>query len=439
MIAVHIVLALLPIAATPADRERELLAGADERIVKHRTGEAVVRLIGTDGKALPAGQAAQIEQTQHAFLFGSNIFMLHRCGSPEENEAYAKRFADLLNYATLPFYWWGFEGQPDAPDYARIDAIAKWCKEHHVTMKGHPLVWNFVDPVWIPKDLDLAGSLQIARIFREVAHYKGSIDMWDVVNEATAYDRPECRQKSPVLTGVIRQQGVGPFVRRAFAAARAANPQGTLVINDYRSGEDFSAKVLSELVDAEGKALYDIIGIQCHQHGGAWSARHIWDICERFAPFGKPLHFTEATILSGEQGWELRAARKAEKFDWPSTPEGEKRQAEQVTRFYTMLFSHPAVEAITWWDFADRGSWQGAPAGFLRQDLTPKPAYDALKALIKGKWWTRKDLTAGENGAAKFSGFFGDYAVYCEAEGRKLAGTFHFDKKTAGPIEVRLK
>jgi hypothetical protein len=30
-----------------------------------------------------------------------------------------------------------------------------------------------------------------------------------------------------------------------------------------------------------------------------------------------------------------------------------KRQADEAERFYTMLFSYPAVEGIFWWDFAD--------------------------------------------------------------------------------------
>ena len=88
-----------------------------------------------------------------------------------------------------------------------------------------------------------------------------------------------------------------------------------------------------------------------------WSAQETWDICERFAKVGKPLHFTEATILSGHPGYELK--RNDPHFQWTTTPEGEQRQAEEVVQFYTILFSHPAVQAITWWDFSDQGAWQG--------------------------------------------------------------------------------
>jgi GH35 family endo-1,4-beta-xylanase len=417
--------------------EKEILDGADARIQQHRMSDVVVRVLDKEGKPLPAGTKVSVEQTNHDFLFGCNIFVLGSFKTPEENAAYERLFSELLNYATLPFYWWEYENQPGETGHARIEEIARWCKAHNVKTKGHPLAWNYVDPKWIPKDAELAHSLQMARIFREVDGFKDTIGIWDVVNEATGYDRPDCRKMAPVLTEVIRRQGVGPYLRQAFAAARAANPSATLVINDYRESEDFAAKVLDELVDADRKPLYDVIGIQSHQHGGAWSASHIWEVCERFAPRGKPLHFTETTFISGKLGWGL--ADSSPDHKWESTPEGEQWQAAHAAAFYTVLFSHPAVQAVTWWDFADRMSWQGAPAGLIDKNLKPKPAYDALKALIKGKWWTKLEAEVGANGEVRFRGFHGDYAVRpVGGEDRQVTGRFHLGKGAAGPIEVKL-
>ncbi len=86
-----------------------------------------------------------------------------------------------------------------------------------------------------------------------------------------------------------------------------------------------------------------------------------------------------------------------------------------------MLFSHPAVEAITWWDFSDYHAWQGAPAGFLRTDMSPKPAFDELKKLVRGKWSTKAVLQTGPDGEASFRGTLGDYKVTITAAGRKPA------------------
>ena len=421
------------------DQKEAILEQADERIEKHRKANATLKILGVDGRPLRNGLIVTIQQTRHKFLFGCNIFKLDRCRTPEDNAAYEKHFAALLNFATLPFYWWNYERRQGEREDGRTEHIVRWCEARNITTKGHPLAWNYVDPRWLPDEPDLAMQLQLRRVSRCVRKFKGDIDIWDVVNEATHYDRESLKKRAPILTEAIRKMGVGKYVREAFRAARKANPNAMLLINDYRTDPAYADKVISELVSEDGWPLYDVIGIQSHMHGGYWSPNKAWQTCERFAKFGKPLHFTETTVVSGEQGWDLRKKRKDPNFRWASTPEGEKRQAKQVTEFYRILFSHPAVEAITWWDFTDQNAWQRAPAGLVRDDMTPKPAYDELKRLIKGRWWTTAGGTIGPLGEARFRGFFGDYEVRIRLGDKKLSGTFRLDKTPKEAIEVRLK
>jgi len=408
--------------------EEEILNQADTRIEKYRKGDIVLKVVGPNNKPLEDGLPVNIEQTRHKFLFGCNIFKLGRCRTPEDNADYEKHFAALLNFATLPFYWWNYERQQGKPDDARTDEIVRWCKEHNVTTKGHPLAWNWAEPPWLPDEPEAAMQAQLDRIRRCVRRFANDIDIWDVVNEATHYDREKAKKDAPALTEAISRMGVGEYVRQAFKTARQANPKATLIINDYRTDPSFAEKVISELVDENGQPLYDVIGIQSHMHGGFWGAQRAWEVCEYFAKFGKPLHFTETTLVSGprtEQGW-------------LTTPEGEKRQAEQVSEFYRVLFSHPAVEAVTWWDFTDQNAWQGAPAGLVRADMTPKPAYEQLHQLIKGKWWTRIETTIEADGKTRFRGFFGQYKVTARIGSRQLTGSFVFDKSMKQTIDVPL-
>ena len=414
--------------------EEQILGDAQARIEKYRTAEAPLRILGPNGKPVDTGASVKIEQTRHRFLFGCNIFKLGRCGSPELDQAYADCFADLLNFGTLPFYWWGYEREQGKPDYARTEEILAWCREHNVTPKGHPLAWNWVEPGWLPDDPAKAMNLQIERIGGCVERFREDIRIWDVVNEATDYGRDGPRQKAPKLTQAIDEMSVASYLRRAFTAARRADPGATLIINDYRTDPAYADLVIEHLMGPGGKPMYDVIGIQSHQHGGAWPSLRIWETCERFAVFGVPLHFTETTFLSGKEGWELRQNEGG----WDSTPEGEQRQKENAARFYTILFSHPAVEAITWWDFTDLHSWQGAPAGLLRQDMSPKPVYEALRDLIKGAWWTRTSATVGDDGRVGFRGFLGDYRVTVHADDATWTGAFALDRAVRGPIEVRL-
>jgi hypothetical protein len=163
-------------------------------------------------------------------------------------------------------------------------------------------------------------------------------------------------------------------------------------------------------------------------HGGYWGAAQTWDVCERFAPFNVPLNFTETTVVSGpKQG-----------SDWTTTPEGERQQAEQVAEFYTVLFSHPAVQAVTWWDFSDQNAWQKAPAGLVRSDMSPKPAYERLHDLIKGKWWTKTEVKTGTGAAVPFRGFLGQYEVETGQGGQRLTGKFVLDKGPEAAIDVQL-
>jgi len=406
----------------------QIFGEIDRRIEKYRKGEIILKLVGPDNKLLETSTTVKIEQTNHAFLFGCNIFKLGRCRTPEDNANYERHFAELLNFATLPFYWWNYERQRGQPDDARTEEIVRWCKAHNVTTKGHPLAWNRTEPQWLPDDPEAAMQAQLNRIRRCVQRFKNDIDIWDVVNEATHYDRPQCKEQAPKLTEAISRMGVGEYVCQTFKTARQANPKATLIINDYRTDPSYAEKIITQLVDENGQPLYDVIGIQSHMHRNYWGAQQAWDICEQFAKFGKPLHFTETTVVSGSRT----------KQGWHTTPEGEKRQTEQVAEFYHVLFSHPAVEAITWWDFTDQGAWQGAPAGLVRADMIPKPAYEQLQQLIKGKWWTKTEAKVEADSKVRFRGFFGRYKVTVHSDGRKLTGSFWFDKNTKDIIDVRV-
>ena len=398
-------------AGEPAGKpsEEQLWAQADARIEKHRKADAAVLVLDAAGKPVPGAKVA-VEQTRHAFLFGCNIFLWGKTADEKAERAYRERFSELLNYATLPFYWPMYERRKGEPGHERTEQVARWCKEQGVATKGHPLAWNFAEPPWLPDDLEEIRRLQMARIEDCVSRFAGLIDRWDVVNEATHYDRPEFMTKAPKFSAAWKKAGQIEFTRECFDHARKAGPKATLLINDYRVDPPYE-KVIEQLVDAGGRRQYDVIGIQSHMHGGAWPSARIWEVCERFSRFGVPLHFTETTIVSGP--------RPKQGGGWVTTPEGEAAQAREVVRFYTMLFSHPAVEGLTWWDFSDLGAWQSAPAGFLRKDMTPKPAYDELLKLVKGKWWTRASLRTDADGRAGFSGFLGSYQVTVTAGGKR--------------------
>jgi len=424
--------AMLPSSGRCAEMtEEEILGQADARIEKYRQGDAALQLLGPHGQPLPAGTTVTVEQTRHKFLFGANIYKFDDCRTPEQNAAYQQRFRELLNFATVRFYWVSYEIEEGKLQFEDRLKIARWCLQNGITPKGHPLFWSECQPEWLhQKDPAEAESLAWSRIGREVVAFRDEIQIWDVLNEPTKGVQHARELNALTALRIYERYGTVEVIKRAFARARQDNPKATLVLNDHPWPLDDPAIVLTgfEKIVAQclaEKVPIDALGIQTHMvlKNREWSAKRTWEICEQFAKFGKPLHFTELTIISG----------------WHSN---EERQAKRAAEFYTVLFSHPLVEAITWWDFTEqpyRGCIKAPGAGLLRDDMTPKPAYHELKRLIKGKWWTQTGVSVGADGQARFRGFLGEYQASAMLAGRKVTARFWIEGTAKVPITVQLK
>jgi len=386
--------------------EAALLNGAEDRIAKARRARITVTARDAVGKPL-AGCRVRLVQETSEFLLGCNAFGLFS-GANDHQEKYRSVFAALFNYATLPFYLGSYEKERGVKQSVQLERMARWCRERWIAVKGHPLVWHEVWPAWGPKDAETARAMSEARIREIVSWFAGLVDRWDVVNEATVADRFE--------NGVgawAKRDGAAAMVGECLSWARQAGPRASLLYNDYNVSPEFEAIV--EALKRQGSP-FDAIGIQSHMHAEEWTLEKAWTVCETYARFGLPLHFTELTVVSGEHGW-LKTA------PWPTTPEGEKRQAEYVEKLYTVLFSHPAVAAVTWWDMQD-GAWQGAPAGLVRADISPKPAYERLCELFLRKWRTAVEVTSGPDGSVFVDGFRGTYSISAETPRGLAAGRF---------------
>ncbi len=411
--------ALLAALLLPALLGPALRAGEPPEIRSGiRAGRVTVRVLDGKGRPVP-GALVHLRQVSQDFLFGCNFFMYHRNGNPDLDRKYEEEFAALFNFATLPFYWSTYEKAPGKTDLKRVAAMARWCLRRGIRPKGHPLAWNHPAgvPAWLAGPPSKVLELTLGRIRSCLADFRGLVGTWDVVNEAA---RP-FRFGSDPMSRAIRAQGRAGWTRKCFLAARAAAPGAFLLVNDYDTTRAYE-EVIRGLEDkTTGRFLCDAIGIQSHMHNRTWTAADVRKVCRRFSRFGLPLQFTEITILSGGR-------RKDGKWG-PTTPEGEKLQAARVEAFYRALFAEPSVTAATWWDFSDRGAWQGAPAGLVRADMSPKPAYRVLKKLVLGEWRTDAVATTGRDGKASFRAVFGTYRVEVQPPGgKKVSARLRFPR-----------
>ena len=367
-----------------------------------------VRFTDGAGNAL-SGCNIGIKQTEHAFLFGCGgfDFIKYVMEGEDEYKQLTDSWLDVFNYATLPFYWGNYETEEGKPEKEKLLKTAQYLKDKGVKVKGHPLCWHTACADWLMKyDNAVIMEKQLERIDREVTGFKGVIDIWDVINEVVIM--PIFDKYDNAITRICKEKGRVGLVKEVFDKAHECNPEATLLINDFNTSIDYEI-----LIDGCLNAGVPIsaIGIQSHQHQGYWGREKLEEVLDRYSHFGLPIHFTENTLISGEimpghivdlNDWQVD--------EWPSTPEGEARQAKEVEEMYRILFAHPLVKAITTWDFRD-GAWLNAPSGFVRKDNSGKPSYEMLKKLIKEEWWTNTTVKTDADGYAEIGAFKGDYRI----------------------------
>jgi len=403
----------------------------------NRMAEAKVRL-----PSVQAGAEVRVEQLDHAFLFGANIFNFDQLGSDELNRKYKDVFGTLFNAATVGFYWKAFEPEPGKPRYlaGEQDSAAFWnalqepakhpfwrrpspekiiayCEAKGIAMHGHPLVYVRTDPAWMPHSsntLAEAERLYEKRVAEICGFYKDRIPSWDIVNESV----------DPV-PGKPRYGAMpGDYTFKVYKWAEKGFPASVrFCIND--SWRDVYPPFIRDLIGRGAKI--DVVGLQMHifgsqpcldiaagktvfPNGTSWKPLDVIRYLETLDALKRPIHLSEITIPAPGDSADAQAM-----------------QAELTRDMYRLWFSWPSIYRITWWNVVDDCGFKGEPlkSGLFTRKMEPKPAYHTLDALINGEWKTRLTLRAGEGGAVAFRGFKGRYRLsYADAAGAVRTAEF---------------
>jgi GH35 family endo-1,4-beta-xylanase len=385
---------LLPVVSARMERARSLLRQADAAATnpKRATPLAMTSL----RELLWAGEEVVLARARHAiarrgarkgFLFGCNFF-----GYPEQGEVYAEKFAALFNFATLPLYWRSFEPEEGKPRFGPVDTRLARLEKAGVAAKGHPLCWFHEAgcPTWMQgRSFDQWREGHRQRITEIVNRYRGRIRVYDVINEAHDWGNEPQFSQDQLLE----------MTRVAADATRAADPKAVRVVNNcclfgeyvadgrtYKGKQPRTLRTPLQYLRAALKASvdFDAVGMQVYypEHDLFEIAR----LLDRFAALGKPLHITELGVSSKDERDDQAIGKEPSKAYWHA-PWTEGIQAAWIEQFYTLCYAHPAVEAVTWWDFTDAGGHFWPHGGFLRPDGQPKESYHRLQQLIRG--WSR--------------------------------------------------
>ncbi|NJM67863.1 MAG: 1,4-beta-xylanase [Acaryochloris sp. RU_4_1] len=337
-------------------------------------------------ESLWAGEAAVFAQAQDQirqqgsrphFLFGCNCF-----GHPDSGAEYDRHFQQLFNFATLPFYWQSFEPKAGQPNFGKTDGMVQWLEQAGITAKGHPLVWFHEAglPAWVKgKSYAQLQDLLRQRVREITRHYGDRISYYDIINEAHDIDWAN-------LLNFSAQQQL-EMTRLAAEAAAQGHPHLQRIINTCCQWAEYVARgrqdpqlhsayhYLQTCIATD--IPFEIIGMQLYYPNQ--DMFEINRLLERFSQLGKPIHITELGVSSN--------TTRAENTPFPEPPGlwhgpwSETIQADWVEQFYTLCYSKPYIEAVTWWDLADGGFWPHG--GLLRPDFTPKLSYLRLATLQK--------------------------------------------------------
>ncbi|MEU6159683.1 endo-1,4-beta-xylanase, partial [Streptomyces sp. NPDC047130] len=103
-------------------------------------------------------------------------------------------------------------------NFTAADRVYNWAVQNGKQVRGHTLAWHSQQPAWMQ---NLSGSTlrqaMIDHINGVMAHYKGKIAQWDVVNEAFQDGNSGARRDSNL------QRTGNDWIEVAFRTARAAD------------------------------------------------------------------------------------------------------------------------------------------------------------------------------------------------------------------------
>ncbi len=310
----------------------------------------------------------------------------------EEYAALVEREAAIL-FTEDDLLWYRLKPEPGAElDFASGDQFFAFAEERNQLVFATHLVWDEgFGEGWTQEDLfgmADARSVMLDTIGRVVGRYRGRVAGWVVVNEAIdAHEADGLRRDYPWY------ETVGPdYVAEAFRAARAADPNALLVLNEFGfetddefdAAADKQAKVLTVL-DAllADDVPVDAFGVQAHLDAGAFAERFDAD---GYRVFLAELADRGLTILITE----LDALDDGLPADIPAR---DRAVADAYARYLDVALAEPAVAAVMTFGLSDRYTWlqedypreDGVPRRPLPFDdeLHPKPAYVALQTALK--------------------------------------------------------
>lgn len=347
---------------------------------------------------------SKLEAPRKDFKFGGMI-----SGWDTEGPAFVNAFKRAFNRATVGWYWWQKEEPPaERIKYDRMDSSTQWCLDNGIDPKGFGYFYmargataEWMRPIETPAGGGEASERAYnprwpyerikdtyAQIVKQTAaRYHGKVHTMEILNEAHDkanlwhMDHAQVLECSKTMCDAARAGSSD--VRRMInhccmwgEYAKKPGKNGERLWSPYR----FIKDCLSHGVE------YEVIGLQLY-----YPQYDIFEtdrMLDRHADFGKPMEITEIATSSAP-GLDPHSMRPKTSAPGWHGPWSESTQADWMEAIYTLCYSKPTFDGVTWWDFSDHKGRFWPFGGMLREDQTPKESYNRLIDLQK-RWGVAK-------------------------------------------------
>jgi len=245
-----------------------------------------------------------------------------------------------------------------------------------MNLSGQFLIFTSEYPDWIKNgNFSEQEAIDIVKkhVNEVVAHYKGRVSRWVVVNEfhPVAWGRDDVLQRivSPDLVDI------------AFQAAREADPDAKLIYNDNgnetpNSGATIITRSIAQRLS--DKNLIDGIGVQMHVDGSNPPSRE--DIIRTMKGYGVPVYITEMDVNMKDV--DVNNENRL------------KQQADVYKDIMQAALDSGVCESFCFWGIGDKYSWIETTKSYpfyspnadptpFDDNLQPKPAYYAILDVVK--------------------------------------------------------
>jgi endo-1,4-beta-xylanase len=254
--------------------------------------------------------------------------------------------------------WESLEPSQGKLDFRVADALVAFAKANHMRVRGHNLVWHKQVPAWLFKDqngVDLlptteAKVLVLRRLEKHVrevvAHFKGEVYAWDVVNEPIDPTEGDGFRRSRwfQLTGI-------DYIDTAFRVAHETDPEAKLYVNEYDTTHPVKRAFLLKLVrDLRARGIpVDGVGHQMHSNLAVPTTNDIAETVRMFSRLGIDNQITELD-MSLHTGAQERSLGPLQPLLV--------RQGYRYRDFFRIFRElKDQISSVTFWGIADDHTW----------------------------------------------------------------------------------